>query len=130
MKCPPGHLLLNGTLSAGFLKQQCGGPGGIRTHYRSIMSRQLIPIKLPALLQEDALPRVTKPKEHVERRFPRASNLASNSFSIALAKVCEFALKRPIKQARRTIRPAALGSQQPNINSLPGTTLACQIGRA
>jgi hypothetical protein len=60
--------------SSDFLKQQCGGPGGIRTHYRSIMSRQLIPIKLPALLQENALPRVTKPTKDVERCFRHASN--------------------------------------------------------
>jgi hypothetical protein len=58
--------------SSDFLKQQCGGPGGIRTHYRSIMSRQLIPIKLPALLEQNALPRVNELlRGSVGRRFQR-----------------------------------------------------------
>jgi hypothetical protein len=63
-----------------------GGPGGIRTHYRSIMSRQLIPIKLPALSTKGSLATACS---------------ARQSDSHALAKVCEFALKRLSKQARR-----------------------------
>src|SRR5882762_5637834 len=66
--------------------ESIGGPGGIRTHYRSIMSRQLIPIKLPALLQENALPRV---KERRRGTLPACIEFDST----ALAKVCEFALK-------------------------------------